>query len=564
MVRELWRRGFSPAMRGLLGLASLLVALVIPACGVRAAPAPTSTESVPKIVGAHVRAHVEFLADDLMEGREAGTRGYDLAAHYVAAVLKSAGLKPAADDGSYFQRVPLRKSTLASSSLTLTSKSGGAAIEITIPDEGVVLSNHNVANVNVSGDVVFAGYGVTAPEIAYDDYAGIDVTGKVVLAVYNAPAKLNSEIRAHYASPVQKLKNAANHGAAGIIFMFTPEDQQRIPWDFAKARMTEPGYTTMQPDGTAFLNEPRMNAVAYVSNAGAQKLFAGAPTTIEDALASIVRGEPKSFALPVSATLKATTTHADATSANVVAKLDGSDPALAKTSVMLTAHLDGIGIGPPVNGDRINNGAYDNATGSAILLEVARALGGGARAPKRSVLVVFVTGEEKGLLGSDYFARHPVKAAGQMIADVNLDMPVFMTASNDLVAFGSENSTLDAVVKRAAQAEGYVSAPDPMPEENIFVRSDQYSFVKQGVPAVYLMPGFTPIDPKSTTPRFEEFRKQHYHKPSDDLSLPMDLDALARFTRVNYRVIAAIANDPVAPTWKPGNFFGKMFGKGTN
>ena len=295
----MWRRGFSPAMRGLLGLASLLVALAIPACGVRAAPAPTSTESVPKIVGAHVRAHIEFLADDLMEGREAGTRGYDLAAHYVAAVLKSAGLKPAADDGSYFQKVPLRKSTLASSALTLTSKSGGAAIEITIPDEGVVLSNHNVANVNVSGDVVFAGYGVTAPEIAYDDYAGIDVTGKVVLAVYNAPAKLNSEIRAHYASPVQKLKNAANHGAAGIIFMFTPEDQQRIPWDFAKARMTEPGYTTMQPDGTAFLNEPRMNAVAYVSNAGAQKLFAGAPTTIEDALASIVRGEPKSFALPV-------------------------------------------------------------------------------------------------------------------------------------------------------------------------------------------------------------------------------------------------------------------------
>ncbi len=295
-----------------------------------------------------------------------------------------------------------------------------------------------------------------------------------------------------------------------------------------------------------------------------KKLFAGAPTSIEDAIASIVRGEPKSFALPVSATIKVATTHSDAMSANVVARLEGSDPALAKTSVLLTAHLDGVGIGEEVNGDRINNGAYDNATGSAILLEVARALGARPRAPKRSVLVVFVTAEEKGLLGSDYFARHPVKAAGQMVADVNLDMPVFMTPSNDLVAFGSENSTLDAVVKRAAQAEGYVAAPDPMPEENIFVRSDQYSFVKQGVPSVYLMPGFTPIDPKSTTPRFEEFRKQHYHKPSDDLSLPMDLDALARFTRVNYRVIAAIANDPVAPTWKPGNFFGKTFGKESN
>jgi Zn-dependent M28 family amino/carboxypeptidase len=561
-VRELWRRGFSPAVRSLFALACVSTVLATP--GVRAAADSKSAAGVPTIAGAQVRAHIEFLADDLMEGREAGTRGYDLAARYVAAVLKSAGLKPAADDGSYFQEVPLRKSTLSSSALTLTAKSGGAATAIAIPAEGVVLSNHNVPSVNVTGDVVFAGYGVTAPEISYDDYAGIDVTGRVVLAVYNAPAKLNSEIRAHYASPVQKLKNAANHGAAGIIFMFTPEDQQRIPWAFASARMSDPGYTTLQPDGTAFLNEPRMNAVAYVNNVGAQKLFAGAPTSMDEALASIIRGEPKSFTLPVAATIAVTTTHSDATSANVVGKLEGSDPALAKTSVMLSAHLDGVGVGQAVNGDRINNGAYDNATGSAILLEVARAFAASPRAPKRSVLVLFVTAEEKGLLGSDYFARHPVKAAGQMVADVNLDMPVFMTPSNDLVAFGSENSTLDDVVKRAAQAEGYLPTPDPIPEENIFVRSDQYSFVKQGVPSVYLMPGFTPIDPKSTTPRFEEFRKQHYHKPSDDLSLPMDLDALARFTRVNYRVIAAIANDPVAPTWKPGNFFGKMFGKGTN
>jgi hypothetical protein len=561
-VNELWRRGFIPAKQSLLCIACVSTVLAAP--HVRAAAESEPAADVPRIAGAQVRAHIEFLADDLLEGREAGTRGFDLAAKYVATVLKDAGLKPAADDGTYFQKVPLRKSTLGASVLSVTPKSGGTATTITIPDEGVVLSNHNVPSVDASGDVVFAGYGVTAPEIAYDDYAGIDVNGKIVLAAYNAPAKLNSEIRAHYASPVQKLKNAANRGAKGIIFMFTPDDQQRIPWDFAKARMSDPGYTTMQPDGTAFLNEPRMNAVAYVNTAGAQKLFAGAPTSMDDAIASIVRGEPMSFALPVAATIKVTTTHSDAMSVNVVAKLEGSDPALAKTSVLLTAHLDGVGIGPAVNGDRINNGAYDNATGSAILLEVARALGAGPRAPKRSVLVVFVTAEEKGLLGSDYFARHPVKAAGQMIADVNLDMPVFMTPSNELVAFGSENSTLDAIVTRAAQAEGYVSAPDPMPEENIFVRSDQYSFVKQGVPSVYLMPGFTPIDPKSTTPRFDEFRKEHYHKPSDDLSLPMDLDALARFTRVNYRVIIAIANDPVAPTWKPGNFFGKMFGRGTN
>jgi len=537
--------------------------LALAAVSARSTAKAKPAGGVPNISGGHVRAHIEFLADDLMEGREAGTRGFNLAANYVAAVLKAAGLKPAADDGTYFQKVPLRKSTISSSALTLTTKAGGAPVEIKVPDEGVVLSNHNLPSVNVSGDVVFAGYSVTAPEISYDDYAGVDVTGKIVLALYNAPAKLNSEIRAHYSSPVQKLKNAANHGAAGVIFMFAPEDAQRIPWQFASARMKDPGYTSVQPDGSAFLNEPRMNAVAYVNDAGAQKLFAGASTAKDDAIASILRGEPKSFALAVAATIAVNTTHSDTMSENVVAKIDGSDPVLAKTSVLLTAHLDHLGIGQEVNGDRIYNGAYDNATGSAILLEVARALAASAP-PKRSVLVVFVTAEEKGLLGSDYFARHPVKAAGQMIADVNLDMPVFMTPTNDLVAFGSENSTLDAIVHRAAKAEGYVPAPDPMPEETIFVRSDQYSFVKQGVPAVYLMPGFTPIDPKSTTPRFEEFRKQHYHKPSDDLSLPVDLEALARFARVNYRLIVAIANDPVAPTWKPGNFFGKMFGKGTN
>ncbi len=551
-------------IRALLGLSLLSLALATPGSTVRAAGPTAATAGTPDISGARVRAHVEFLADDLLEGREAGTRGYDLAARYVATELELVGLKPAADDGTYFQKVPLRKSTLSSSGVSVSPVSGGAAQPLSIPDEAIVLASHTLPQVDVTGPVVFVGYGVTAPEVSYDDYAGVDVHGKIVLVLYNAPAKFPSEIKAHYASPVQKMKNAADHGATGIISMFTPDDQKRIPWEYAKTRATEPGFTSIQPDGTPFVNEPRMHAAAYVSDTGARKLFAGASASMDDAIASAVRGESRPVALGTSVTIKAVTTHSDAASANVVAKLEGSDPALAKTSVLLTAHLDHLGLGHEVNGDRINNGAYDNASGSAILLEVARALASRARAPKRSTLVVFVTAEEKGLIGSDYFARHPVKAAGQMIADVNLDMPVFMTPSSDLVAFGSENSTLDALVKRASEAEGYTLSPDPMPEENIFVRSDQYSFVKQGVPSVYLMPGFTPKDPKSTTPRFQDFLKSNYHKPSDDLSLPMDLDAVTRFTRVNYRVLEAIANDPVAPTWKPGNFFGKMFGKGTN
>ena len=181
--------------------------------------------------------------------------------------------------------------------------------------------------------------------------------------------------------------------------------------------------------------------------------------------------------------------------------------------------------------------------------------------PKRSVVVVLVTAEEKGLLGSDYFAHYPVKAAGRIVANVNLDMPVFMAASSDIVAFGSENSTLDAVVRKAVAEFGYTLSPDPMPEQNIFVRSDQYSLVKQGIPAVYLMPGFTAKDPAVNGQQvFGGFLASHYHKPTDDLSLPMDLPAVERFTRANLAVARAIADDPVDPAWKPGNFFGKMFG----
>ena len=226
------------------------------------------------------------------------------------------------------------------------------------------------------------------------------------------------------------------------------------------------------------------------------------------------------------------------------------------------AHLDHIGVRPAAEGDRINNGAYDNATGSAILLEVARVLAAQPSRPKRSVVIALVTAEEKGLLGSDYFAHHPVKAAGRIVAGVNLDMPLFLADSSDIVAFGSENSTLERIVRKAVADAGYTLSPDPMPEENIFVRSDRSSLVKKGVPAVYLIPGWTAKDPAVNGPQvFGAFLASHYHKPSDDLSLAMDLQALERFTRANLAVARAIADDPVDPAWKPENFFGTMFGR---
>jgi Zn-dependent M28 family amino/carboxypeptidase len=550
-------------MRRPTALVLALAALVnLPgASAAQQAAAPAA--GAPSISGARVRADVEFLADDLLEGREAGTRGYDLAARYVASALKSAGYLPGADDGTYFQQVPFIESTPTSTSMRLTVN--GATTDVPLPDQGLVGASALRPTSEVTAPVVFAGFGVTAPQFGHDDYAGLDVTGKIVALLSNAPEKLPSEPRAFYASTDHKLRNAADHGAIAVVTVLGPDDMKRFPWAQVKMYFGRPSLTWANADGTPGPTEKRLKAVAYLSPEGSARLFTGSAITFEQAVEKARTGVPAGAKLAATLTMTSATSHKSTSSPNVVGVLKGSDPALAATSVVLTAHLDHIGVRPSGDGDRINNGAYDNATGSAILLEVARALASQPERPKRSIVVVLVTAEEKGLLGSDYFAHHPVKAAGRMIANVNLDMPVFMAASSDIVAFGSENSTLDDVVRKAVAAFGYTLSPDPMPEENIFVRSDQYSLVKQGVPAVYLMPGFTAKDPAVNGQQvFGGFLASHYHKPGDDLSLPMDLPAVERFTRANLAVARAIADDPVEPAWKPGNFFGKMFGKGTN
>jgi Zn-dependent M28 family amino/carboxypeptidase len=348
----------------------------------------------------------------------------------------------------------------------------------------------------------------------------------------------------------------------GLITLFTPDDAKRFPWPAVLANSTRPALSWAKADGTPGTLEPRLRGGALFSVEGATRLFAAASTTYEQAVSAAAGGKAGGGPLNIEMTIASTGTRRRVSSPNVVGRLEGSDPTLAATAVVLTAHLDHTGIAATGDGDRINNGAYDNATGSAIILEVARALAAQPVRPKRSVVVALVTAEERGLVGSDYFARHPGPAVGRIVANVNLDMPTFQFKSKDLVAFGSENSTLDAVVRGAVAELGYTLSPDPMPEQTIFIRSDQYSFVKQGIPAVYLMPGFTAADPSVNGQQvFGGFLAQHYHKPSYDLSLPMDLAAVEMFTRANYLITKAIADDPVDPGWKPGNFFGKVFGK---
>jgi Zn-dependent M28 family amino/carboxypeptidase len=538
------------------GMLASSFALALAAVTIHAAASPAPP---PAISAARVRADVEFLADDLLEGREAGTRGHEIAARFAASVLEGAGWAPAGDDGSWFQPVPLVESTPTRSSIRLTL--AGTTAEIPQPDEAIVMPSAWHDEVHVSAPVVFAGFGVSAPEFGYDDYAGLDVSGKIVAVLANAPPRFASEPRAHYASAELKQHNAAERGAVALVTLLGPDDAKRFPW----ARMTSyygrPMMAWTDEGGTPGAVDKRLRATAYLNAEGAARLFQGGAFSFEHAVEGARKSEPGHAALAGTLTIAVSTSQRRLTSPNVVALLKGSDPSLNETTVVLTAHLDHIGVKDSGEGDRINNGAYDNATGSAILLEVARALAAQPARPKRSILVALVTAEEKGLLGSDYFARHPVRAAGRIVADVNLDMPVFLAAASDIVAFGSESSTLDDVVRKAAGAAGLTLSPDPMPEENIFVRSDQYSLVKRGVPSLYLMPGWTAKDPQvNGSEMFGKFLASNYHQPGDDLTLPMDLGAVAQFTRVNLDIVRAIADDPVAPAWKPGNFFGRTFG----
>jgi hypothetical protein len=514
--------------------------------------------------GARIRAHVEFLADDLLEGREAGTRGFDIAARYVASQLELSGFEPAGDKGTFFQTVPLVESTVTGGTMVLAPRSG-AGERLEMPADGMMLPNHVRDTIELEAPLVYVGFGVTAPSLDYDDYAGIDVKGKIAVMFANAPSTFPGEQRAHFASWELKLRNAADHGAIAVLGGRRAEDLTRLSWDRVARMLGEPMMTWVDDQGRPGTGDQRLQAVGALSPSGLTKVFANAPVALDAIDAEATAGRPNALELPMRARLSVTTSHRRTSSHNVVARLRGSDPALKATNVALTAHLDHIGLGKPVDGDRINNGAYDNATGSAILLEVARRIAAGSR-PRRSILIAFVTAEEKGLLGSDYFARHPTVSGGSIVADVNLDMPLLMFPMTSVVAWGADNSTLGTVVEKVTHRLGLKVSPDPIPEENIFVRSDQYSFVKQGVPAIYLAPGFTSGDSKVDGPAMvQKFLRTHYHQPSDDLSLPVDLASAGRFLRLNQDVIEAIANDPAAPAWLPGNFFGTTFARrGTN
>lgn len=515
----------------------------------------------------NIKSHMNFLADDLLEGRETGSKGHEIASLYIAGEFAKYGLKPAGDivDGknTYIQRINFRKGLLVQKSPSFELKGENGDVEFSYPDDFISSPDLVSTKSNVSAPLVFVGYGIVAPNLNHDDYAGLDVKGKIVVVLAGKPKSFPSEEGAHVASSSQKSKYAADRGAVGFITVTTPINEKARPYKNSLNYLYSPRMRWLQEDGLPSNVNPELKGAAYLSMPAAEKLFAQGPTPIADIYAQLENDKsPKGFNMPLTVTLKRESTHEALSSPNVVGILEGSDPVLKNEYVVFSAHSDHIGISKSVKKDKINNGAMDNASGTSVLMETARMFASLPVAPKRSIIFIAVTGEEKGLLGADYFARNPTVPVGSMVANVNLDMPILTYEFADIIAFGANHSSMKYSVEAAAKNVGLSLSDDPWPEQNLFTRSDHYSFVKQGIPAVFLVPGLQSKDPNVDGSKvFGEFLSTNYHKPGDDMSQPFKWNAADTFTQVNFQIGLALANQAEKPTWNEGDFFGDTFSK---
>lgn len=523
-----------------------------------AAPPPADPRPAPPGSADRVRAHVEFLADDLLEGRDTGSRGHVVAAAYVASEFRALGLEPGGEGGGWYQQVPLRRAWHEAPP-RITLSVGGRREPLVFGRQATFRASTRQRRTELDTGLVFVGYGLDDPLLGFDDYRGLDVAGKTVVALSGTPPGLPAEVAAHLESG--KAQAAARRGAAGFIGL-----RRTPPNGAADAFITSYGASPAL-DWTGAASRPERSAPAlqfrlHVDEGSARRLFDGSPRSLAEvrAQAARSRSSPTGFAMAARLALSASARWQDFTSPEVIGLLRGSDPALRHEHVVLMGHLDHLGIrpNPSGTGDSIYNGAIDNAAGVATLIEAGRHFQARGVRPRRSILFIANTGEEQGLLGADYFVHYPTVPIEQIVAAVDLDMPLVLYPFRDVVAYGADHSTVARTVADAAREMGLAVAPDPQPSETLFVRSDHYRFVLRGVPAILLMTGHA----NGGAAAWRRFLAGNYHSPRDDLSQPIDWDALARYGELNYRIARALADDPVRPRWYRGDYFGDRFAPG--
>lgn len=504
-----------------------------------------------------LRAHIKFLADDLLEGRGPGSRGGMLAAKYIAAQFEALGLEPAAANRSYFQQVQMIGSR-PDPSTKLTIKSGAGDTELKFGDDFVGGTDLEQTEIPVGGDIIFVGYGVSAPENNWDDYKGLDVRGKIVMIMVNDPPATPSEPNlfggnalTYYGRWTYKYEEAARRGAAGAILIHT-DQSAGYGWGVVRNSWGGERFGLVPEAGAPFLKFK-----SWVTDAAARRIAQMGGYNLDQLRQSAASRSFRPVALntKVEATLRSQVQRL--TSPNVVAIYRGNDPTLKNEYVVFSSHWDHLGVRPDQSGDNIYNGAVDNATGVAGMLAIAKAFNELNIKPRRSVFFIATTAEEQGLLGAEYYIRHPLVPIAQTVANINLDSMNVLGKTTDITPLGAERSTLGKFIEEVAKENNLTISPDARPEQGSFYRSDHFPFAKGGVPAINFKPGtkFVGHHDKWGEEQFLDYNQHRYHQPSDEYSPNWDFSGLAQQARLAFQLGLRVANANETPQWNKGDEF---------
>lgn len=517
------------------------------------------------ITAERVLEHVKVLASDEYEGRAPATRGEELSINYIADQFKKVGLAPGNTDGTYFQKVPLVGIT-ANSDARLEIKAGDKNMDLKYGDDFVAWTKRVTETTSVDADMVFVGYGVVAPEYNWDDYKDVDVRGKVIVMLINDPAipdpkdssKLDPKMfggraMTYYGRWTYKFEIAAAKGAAGALIIHETEPAS-YGWDVVKGSWTVEQFDLVAKDK----NMSRVAVEGWLSNEQSRAMLQATGKSLEDLKRAALSRDFKPVPLGAHARVTLKNKIRTSDSHNVAGKLEGSDPRLKNEYVVYMGHWDHLGVGTPnASGDKIYNGALDNASGVAGLIEIARAYKALPRPPRRSILFLAVTAEEKGLIGSQHYAENPIYPLAKTVAAINMDVLNFYGRTSDITVVGLGNSTLDDVLSQAAAEQGRKLSPDPTPERGSYYRSDHFNFAKKGVPALYADGGSQFIGKPADygEKKSQEYNRNDYHKPSDDVKSDWDLSGAVEDLKLLFTVGYRIANTDKFPEWKPGTEF---------
>jgi Peptidase family M28 len=533
-------------------IASLMgVALVI-----GGACAATDTRTDWDAAGKSWWIHVQYLADDKLEGRHTGSPGFKLAAAYVEGQFRDAGLKPAGT-GGFQQEVAFNVVRLDETGSNWEIERNGQRIAVQLGTDALVRPTEGSGG-NVDAGAVFVGYGFAAPEKGFDEFAGLDLRGKIAVAIGGRPIAVPGPVSTYYQSETERWAALQKAGAIGLVTIANPKIS--LPWERTVASQPKEVISLADP---SLNEEPGLKFRAVINPAHADKFLQGSGHTISELLALADLGQrlPK---FPLGATFHTRVSVEKLpgiTSTNIIGLFPGSDPKLKREYVVLSAHLDHLGVGRPIDNDSIYNGAMDNAAGVASLIEIAKRLSSGGANPKRSILFLAWTGEEEGMLGSQYFVAHPTVPLSNIVAAINMDMYLPLFPLHYLEVQGLGESTLGNDIRAVAQRNDVEVQFDKQPPENRFIRSDQASFVKRGIPGLAFKFGWLPDSPEQKI--FGDWIHTRYHAPSDDINQPVDKVAAAQFTNIIGQLALRVADAPSRPSWYEESFYRHLSGAGS-